>query len=140
MSHTYWTHFEHRADVGIQGVGPDPGKAFAQAGLALMAIMCELDCIRIQSSRNLECTGQDQEMLFFDFINELIYLVSAEGYVFADLQVHIQNQGLKAKAWGESLDHSRHQIGVEVKGASFNNLKVFQNEQGLYLAQCIVDV
>jgi SHS2 domain-containing protein len=36
-----WRHFDHRADIGVEGIGRSPDEAFAQAALALTAIVCD---------------------------------------------------------------------------------------------------
>jgi SHS2 domain-containing protein len=38
------------------------------------------------------------------------------------------------------VDVARHQPAVEVKGATFTELKVRRTDQGEWLAQCVVDV
>ncbi len=116
------------------------GQAFAQAGLALMAVMCDLKLIRQKESRSINLEGRDPEILLFDFLNELIFLVSGEGFAFSSLQVSINNGRLHARIWGEPLDGPRHQPAVEVKGASFNGLQVRQDKNGQYIVSCIVDV
>jgi SHS2 domain-containing protein len=47
---------------------------------------------------------------------------------------------LTGKAWGESIDANRHELAVEVKGATCTELKVEQDAGGAWLAQCVVDV
>ncbi len=42
--------------------------------------------------------------------------------------------------WGEAVDRQKHQPAVEIKGATFTELHVCQQADGLWLAQCIVDV
>jgi tRNA nucleotidyltransferase (CCA-adding enzyme) len=47
---------------------------------------------------------------------------------------------LNATAWGEAVDAERHQPAVEIKGATYTELKVAQRDHGDWLAQCVVDV
>ena len=140
MSETYWKHFDHRADIGIEGAGPAPARAFAQAAMALMAIMCDLETIEKKEARHIEFSGENLEILFYDFINELIYLITSEGFVFSQAEVSISEQGLQAEVAGEPMDISRHKPSVEVKAASFSSLEVTRNPEGLFIARCIVDV
>ena len=41
---------------------------------------------------------------------------------------------------GEAIDRARHEPAVEPKGATYTELKVMQQEDGRWCAQCIVDV
>jgi SHS2 domain-containing protein len=47
---------------------------------------------------------------------------------------------LRATAWGEPVEVTRHQPAVEVKGATYTELRVQRTEDGGWLAQCVVDV
>ena len=59
--------------------------------------------------------------------------------LFCHFQVHINDCQLQAQAWGERVDRARHQPAVEVKGATYTELRV-ANEEGVWIAQCIIDV
>jgi SHS2 domain-containing protein len=54
--------------------------------------------------------------------------------------VRIAGTRLRGKAWGEALDPGRHELAVEVKGATYSGLKVLERSDGDWLAQCVVDV
>ena len=43
MEKVYWEHFDHQADIGIRGVAADMATAFEQAGLALTAVITEVE-------------------------------------------------------------------------------------------------
>jgi len=47
---------------------------------------------------------------------------------------------LQATAWGEPIEVARHQPAVEVKGATYTELAVKRDEEGRWVAQCVVDV
>jgi tRNA nucleotidyltransferase (CCA-adding enzyme) len=63
--------------------------------------------------------------------------------LFGHYEVAIRQNGdccLEGRAWGEAVDRQRHRPIVEVKGATFTALSVKQDADGLWRAQCIVDV
>jgi SHS2 domain-containing protein len=60
--------------------------------------------------------------------------------LLARFEVCIEDNKLRAKAWGEPIDVAKHEPAVEIKGATCTNLAVRQNDDGQWLAQCIVDV
>ena len=41
---------------------------------------------------------------------------------------------------GRWIDRDRHQPAVEIKGATLTELKVVQDNQDRWIAQCVVDV
>ena len=42
-------------------------------------------------------------------------------------------------AWGEPIDVEKHQPAVEIKGATYTELAVYEQD-GQFVAQCVVDV
>jgi SHS2 domain-containing protein len=60
--------------------------------------------------------------------------------LFASFEVSIEGEKLRAKAWGEAIDIAKHQPAVEVKGATCTSLSLKRDDNGLWSAQCVVDV
>jgi tRNA nucleotidyltransferase (CCA-adding enzyme) len=60
--------------------------------------------------------------------------------LFARFAVTIEGNELHGTAWGEEVVVERHRPAAEVKGATFTSLRVGQDENGNWVAQCIVDV
>jgi len=54
--------------------------------------------------------------------------------------VAIQGGHLVARVWGEPVDVARHQPAVEIKGATMTELRVEEDSDGNWIAQCVVDV
>lgn len=135
-----WRHFEHRADIGVEGVGRNPAEAFAQAGLALTAIVCDPSQIRPLVAHHIECDEPDLELLLTDWLNALIYRMATEHMLFSAFDVHIDGGRLLATIRGEPVDRRRHEPAVEVKGATYTALSVTRNDCGLWIARCVVDV
>jgi SHS2 domain-containing protein len=135
----HWEHFEHQADMGIRGFGNTPAEAFEQAALAMSAIITELPLIQPKEEVTIICEEADQELLFTDWLNALIYQMSTRKMLFSRFEVSIENGQLKASAWGETTNVKRHQPAVEIKGATYTELAVYSS-QDQWLAQCVVDV
>jgi len=126
--------------MGIRGVGPTKEQAFAQAALALTAIITDLQKVVPRELVEIICQEQDDELLFVSWLNALIYEIATRGMLFSKFEVNIANNQLSAKAWGEKIDVKKHSPTVEVKAATYADLKVQQNKNGSWLVQCIVDV
>lgn len=136
----YWRHFSHAADIGVAGVAPDLAGAFVQAALALTAVVCEPQRVRADSVVEIRCNAPDAELLLVDWLNALIYEMAVRHMLFSRFDVRLDGTRLHARAWGEAVDMARHQPAVEVKGATYTELRVFQDAQGLWHAECVVDV
>ncbi len=140
MSGPHWEHFSHQADIGVRGRGPTREAAFEQAALALTAAVCDPGIVRSADRIEIDCEAEDEEMLLVAWLNALIYEMATRRMLFGRYQVRIADGRLHGEAWGESVDVSRHQPAVEVKGATVTELQVAEAPPGHWLAQCVVDV
>ena len=136
----FWEHFEHEADIGIRGVAPTLAQAFEQAALAMTAVICDPARIQPRESVAIRCEAVDNEYLFLDWINELIYIMAVKGLLFNRFLVTINAGILTATALGEPVDRLKHRPVVEIKGATLTELCVRQQADGMWVAQCVVDV
>ncbi|MCI0499262.1 MAG: archease [Planctomycetales bacterium] len=135
-----WEHFHHQADIGIRGVGDTLQKAFEEGAAALTAVICSPDKVQPKKAVQIHCEAEEKDLLFSDWINALIYEMDVRKMLFCRFDVHIQNHQLFATAWGETTNPDKHELAVEVKAATFMELKVFLNPQQQWVAQCVVDV
>lgn len=135
-----WEHFEHRADMGIRGLGASPAEAFEQAASALTAVITDLSKVIPVEAVDISCDAPDLEYLLVDWLNSLIFEMSTRHLLFSRFSVEIQQGTLCGRAWGEPVDVPRHCPTVEVKGATYTALRVVQNDTGQWIAQAVVDV
>jgi len=139
-SSAYWEHFPHVADMGIRGFGGTPSQAFAQAALAMTAIICNPEAVTPHQPVAVRCEAPDRELLLVDWLNALIYEMAVRGMLFSRFEIDIEGNVLTATAWGEAVDRHRHEPAVEVKGATYTELRVYRDRRSLWVAQCVVDV
>ncbi len=135
-----WEHFPHEADMGVRGRGATRAESFAQAALALTAIVADPAKVAPNESVAIHCEAPDEELLFVDWLNALVYEMATRHMLFSRFDVTIDGTRLNATAWGEPLDMVRHQPAVEVKGATYTSLRVAREPDGRWIAQTVVDV
>ncbi len=135
-----WEHFHHVADIGVRGVGQSLAEAFEQAALAMTAVIVDPDTVREREQVDISVAAPDDEILLTEWLNALIYEMATRKLLFSRFQVQIAQQQLRGKAWGETIDVARHQPAVEIKGATFTELRVWRGEDGRWQAQCVIDV
>ena len=135
-----WEHFHHQADIGIRGVGDTLAEAFKEGAIALTAVIADPSKVQAKESISIESHADEPDLLFADWINALIYEIDVRKMLFSRFDVQIDGGHLTAQIWGEPADPARHEIAVEVKAATFMALKVFQDDSGQWVAQCVVDV
>ena len=135
-----WEHFPHGADIGVRGIGASRGEAFEEAALAMMAVITDPERVAAETAIELRCAAPDDELLLADWLNALIYEVATRGMLFCRFAVTLHDHALEARAWGEPIDRERHKPAVEVKGATYTALSVARRDDGMWVAQCVVDV
>jgi len=135
----HWEHFPHNADVGVRGFGSTAAEAFEQAGLALTAVVTDVESVEGREAVAIKCEAPDQELLFADWLNSLILEMSARRMLFCRFNVRLDGARLQAQAWGERVDSDRHHPAVEIKGATYTALRVAR-ERDQWVAQTVVDV
>jgi len=115
-------------------------QAFEQVAMAMTAVITEPERITPQQAIGVSCAAPDQELLLVDWLNALVYEMATRKMLFSRFEVTLQDQQLSGRAWGEKIDIARHEPTVEIKGATYTELKVIQEADGSWLAQCVVDV
>ncbi len=135
-----WEHFPHDADLGVRGFGATPAAAFEQAANALMAAITDLKQVRPVEAIDIRCSAPTLDILLVDWLNALIYEMAERRMIFGAFEVQIESGSLNGRAHGEPISRERHAPVVEVKGATFTELAVTEDQPGRWCAQCVVDV
>ncbi len=134
-----WEHFHHQADIGIRGIGESIEKAFEEAAVSMVAVICDPETIEAKEQIQIICEGKDRELLLADWLNAIIYEMATRNMLYSKFEVRIEAEKLAGKAWGEKADPEKHDMAVEVKAATYSQLAV-ENQDGKWTAQCVVDV
>lgn len=140
MTEPHWEHYSHPADMGIRGFGRTREEAFAQAALALTAIIADPATIEPRTPVEIVCEEDDDEMLLWYWLSAVLYEMATRNMLFGRFDVRPVEGGIKATAWGETVNVARHDPAVEVKAATYMDLKVRRDAEGAWMAQCVVDV
>jgi len=138
--------FEHKADVGIRGIGKTKEEAIKEVCRGVFKLMFNIPDVYGDSelkTKKIEVSGSNDVELMVNFINEALYLFDVENSVFFDfLDVKIKDNGKKkliAKGLYDFFDENKFEVGTEVKAATFCEAKVYKDKD-VWIAQCVVDV
>jgi len=140
MTRGHWEHFSHPSDIGIRGVAPTKEEAFAQAATALTAVIADVEKVEPKQAVDVRCVEDDDDMLLVAWLSSLLYEMDARNMLFSRFEIELVEGGLKARAWGEPVNVEKHEPAVEVKAATYAGLEVGRDNEGNWVAQCIVDV
>ena len=132
--------FDVTADKGIRAWGPNLAEAFRQAALGLWSLMVDPATVRPRREVSLTAEAGDREALLVAWLNELLYLYEAHGFVAADCAVRVDTEyALAAVVRGEDANPDRHVPIGHVKAATYHLLQVAPGARG-WEAQVVVDV
>jgi SHS2 domain-containing protein len=132
--------FEHTADIGLRIRASDRPSLFAEAGRGLFSLLvANPEAVRGVQEKTYEISGEQDEYLLFDWLNELLYTFETEHLLLSEFRVEPDVSGLKATCRGEPVDHARHDLDHEVKAVTYHGLKVEQTAEG-WAAEVILDI
>lgn len=123
------------SDLAFVARGETLEEVFAAAADALLAATldgpAELEA-RVEHPLHLE--EPDLELLLLAFLNELVFLRDARGWLLRAGELEIETTKgaarLEGRAVGEAIDPSRHRLGTEVKAATAHGLRVARCADG----------
>jgi tRNA nucleotidyltransferase (CCA-adding enzyme) len=115
-------------------------EAFEQAALALTGTVCDVTGVLPEREVDVDCEAPTEDLLFLDWLNAIVYEMATRGLLFGAFEVRIEGRSLHGRLRGEPVDRGRHEPAVEIKGATLTALRVVQEADGRWVAQCVVDV
>jgi SHS2 domain-containing protein len=121
---------EHTADAGIVAHGRTLAEAFANAAQGMYALIVNLEGVRAAESRDLAVSAGDLPNLLTHWLLELLFLTETEGMLFCRFDVNIRGTDLQARAHGEHLDPTRHELGGDIKGVTRHLLAIEPEDSG----------
>ena len=130
--------FEHGADFGIFGRGPDPATAFCAAAEAMFALMTDPAAVAPVETIIFEFEEADLEIALVRWLNLLLSHAADRGLVLGRFALERSGAHWKGSAQGEPWREG-HERGTDVKGATLTMLSV-KKDADTWDARCVVDV
>jgi protein archease len=131
---------EHTADLAIEGTAGDLAGLFATAGEALFALIADPNTIDPREEVAVSATGDGPEELLHAWLRELLAKFNLNGFVAVRCEIErITSDRVDGTIKGERLDLKRHRFYTEIKGVTYHDFKVWE-ENGDWRARIIFDV
>jgi SHS2 domain-containing protein len=116
---------DHTADIGIIAYGNSVEEVFVNAAYGMFSLIADLEKVAELKSHEVIAEALEQDELLVTWLNELLYLFDAEGLIFSRFEiVNLRQQYLRAMAYGEKVDPSRHNLKTHIKAATYHQLKL----------------
>ncbi len=130
---------EHTADVGIVARGSSPEELFENAAAGMMHFLIDPGAGVAREQREVIVEADDLEGLLVAWLNELLVLLNADGFLPVQWTVReLTERRVRAEVAGEPVDANRHKFRLDVKAATYHQLQIRKNSE--WQAQVIFDV
>ena len=127
---------DHTADIKFKIHGKDLNEIFENTVLALSKYISGDKKLKDKEERSIIIEGKDQESILYKFIDEIIYLLDAEGFVVKSAKVKIKDDKLTAELSGDNT--SGYNLN-HIKAATYSEMYV-KKTKTCWEAQAVVDV
>lgn len=129
-----YEYLDHTADVQLHAWGENLKEAFEKVVEAMFNYMTtDLSKVEMLSKQEVEAEGEDLQSLLFHFMDEWLFIFSAEPFFFAKkvtiTEFDLENFKIKSIGYGEEFDISKHPQGSEVKAITYSNMQIYDDEE-----------
>ncbi len=115
----------HPADLGFKVYGKNVKDLFNNAAWGMLNILTDLDKITPRVTIKIELKAANLEELLIIWLNELLYYYNTQQIIFNKFKfLKINESYLCATVQGEKINPSKHQINIEIKAATYHQLKI----------------
>ena len=130
---------EHTADVGLEIWAPDLDELFAEAAVALVAVMGS-PAAHTGTATKVTLEAPDLDALMVDWLSEILFLFEARELVPVGARVQVWKQPWRVNAVIDGVGaEGFRQEGPAVKAVTYHGLEVKQTSAG-YEARVYLDV
>jgi SHS2 domain-containing protein len=131
---------EHTADLGVEVTAATFPALLAASGEALFALIADPRDIALREEIIVSASGDEPEELLHAWLCELLARFNSESFVSGKCTIdQITADRVDGTICGEKLDLNRHRFRTEIKGVTYHEFRVWQ-EDGLWHARVIFDV
>lgn len=135
---------EHTADAYVEAYGTSLEESFENAALAMTDVMTEVEKVEAKNEETFMVEAQDEFALLYSWLEEILLEFELKGKLYSHFEISViekTSRGLKlrAKAWGEAYDSTKHPSKVGIKSATYHQMKILK-KPGAVTVRFILDV
>ena len=101
----------------------------------MMDVICDLKTIELKNQYSVSSSGNSEEELLVNLLQELLYLHEVKKLLFCKFEFkindNIKNREVEGNVWGEEIDFSRNDLLNDIKGVTYSYLKVEHKNEKL---------
>lgn len=134
-------HFSTTADAGITVSADNAEDCLRGAAVGMFSYMLDVSKTPILGHADFEVATSIPEELPIAFLNELLFLFTARGWVpLAFPIIVIRGSTLESRMdWGR-MDPARDKAGCEIKAVTYHQFRWYQTPDGRYHLRVVFDL
>ena len=117
--------------MAIGALGDTLEDLFANAAWGMMDLICDSGSVRDQTGWEVRLEANDLEVLFVDFLTELLVMFETEGALLSSIKTQVSEGppwSMVASVQGESYDPLRHELLHDIKAVTYHTLEIRPDE------------
>ena len=135
---------DHVTDAFVESWGPSFERALVQAALGFFQTLVDVENVQSTIKEEIEASGHDRLELVYNWLEEFLLRFEINRMVFGEFEVQMveERKGsfhLRALAWGEPYEPSRHGRKVEVKGVTYHQMEI-EETSGKVVVRYLLDL
>lgn len=131
---------DHTADFGIEVMGTDQKKLYANTALAMFDLITNCNDLDGKNSAELKVQGSDYCDLMVNWLRELLYLWNGKQLLIKEVDmISFSEKNLSAEVTYDRFDPDVHEVKNEIKAVTYHQINVEQTNYG-WKARVIFDV
>ncbi|AKQ70468.1 Archease [Myxococcus hansupus] len=135
-----WEHVTRGSERLVRGRGRSLEVAFEQAAVALCALVEDPSTVEVREEVELVCESPELDRLLADWLRAVVHKMASRHLAFRCFAVRMDGTRLFGHAFGEPLDREQHPFAGDVRGVSLVDAHVWQGADGLWTAECEVEL
>jgi SHS2 domain-containing protein len=131
---------DHTADLAVEVTGTTFPALLAASGEALFTLIADRENIEMRDEIVISASGNEPEELLHAWLCELLAQFNIRGFIGRNCAIdRITADRVDGRIRGENLDLARHGFRTEIKGVTYHDFRVWQQD-GAWHARIIFDV
>lgn len=112
---------DHTADLKVKVTGKTLNELFENSVLALCQYCSGGERISSKTWKTISVSGDDNESLLYNFLDELLYLIDAENFIPVKASITLRGYNLKAELYGDSTNNYQLE---HIKAATYSEMSI----------------
>lgn len=128
---------KHTGDLKFRAYSNSLEGLFENCALAVSSVLSRGKKIKNLKKKEINVSGKDYEAILYNFIDELIYLFDAEGFIVSKTEVKIKGEKINCIIYGD--DSSKYKDLDAIKAPTYAEMYVKQKGKK-WECQVVLDV